>query len=122
MKQVFYSLIVLLTSSTIASADVVGVWSTKEGCDWYINGNLDNEDVSIISERGIEGMEWGCNFNSVSVNAEGQTVYDSTCYIEDQTWQDNVTVETNFDTGGYTAIFSQDDEVPVRLEFPLSCE
>lgn len=83
-----------------AQKDLVGVWSTKEGCEIASKRNKDAshwpkdvDQMMYLTKDGIEGHEWACQFLDKKSNQYGQIVVTASCSAEGESWPELLLLE-----------------------------
>lgn len=115
------------TSYAIAEP-VNGVWSSTYGCDWLEqnahNTRLATEDSTVYSigyldNTGVNGVNWGCSFNSVTDTNATTFTADSNCWMETEFWKQNITITKDSDK--WIVIMYEDTAEKVYLVFDTQC-
>lgn len=115
-------------SSYAIAEPVNGVWSSPYGCDWLEqnahNTKLATEDsviysVGYLDDTGVNGVNWGCSFTSVSNTNAATFVADSNCWMETEFWKQTVTITK--DTDKWIVVMHEDTNEKVYLVFDTQC-
>jgi hypothetical protein len=110
-----------------AQKDIVGVWSTKEGCEIAGKQNKDPsywpadiDQMMYLTKDGIEGYEWGCQFLDKKSNQYGQTVITASCSAEGESWPELLLLEY-YAPDGWRVINRVGKDINVNI-FPQECK
>lgn len=119
----------LLTFSSHAVAEpVAGVWSSQYGCDWLEqnahNTKMAADDqliysVGYLDSTGVNGVNWGCSFNSVTTDATSTFTAKSNCWMETEFWKQDITVTKDLDK--WIVVMYEDAAEKVYLVFDTQC-
>ncbi len=119
----------ILSFTNYAVAETVsGVWSSPYGCDWLEqnahNTTLAIEDsmvysVGYLDETGVNGVNWGCSFDSLTVDSTYTFTATSSCWMETEFWKQNITITKNVDE--WIVIMHEDTDEKVYLVFDTQC-
>lgn len=132
MRSLLNALVLTLAFSSTAVASVKhgtieGIWSTKAGCDWKKNSNNPASvapenflDFVYLTESGIEGYEWGCQFVSSFKGNSGETVSIGSCSAEGEIWPQLMITNWN-DKEGWGVSVLNDKNEPEQVFFPVQC-
>jgi hypothetical protein len=123
------ALATMLGFTTHATAEpVLGVWSSQYGCDW-LEQNAHNTDLAIEDSRiysigyldntGVNGVNWGCSFNSIVTDNSGTFTADSNCWMETKFWKQNIAVTKNAET--WVVVIHEDHDEKIYLVFDTQC-
>lgn len=120
--------VVIVMATSANSATIDGTWSTIDGCnrlaamkinpDAAWDGNF--EEMSYLSEQGILGYEWGCDFLDSHTNQYGLTVHVSTCSYGPESWPDLMMTKYSDDTG-WTVVVTEADAIKEEY-YPVKCD
>ena len=109
-------------------ADIMGIWSTAEGCDAitkrkkqadYWPKNF--ETITYLSSRGVDGYEWSCEFLDIKRNSTGQMVIPASCSAEGESWAELFLVEY-YAPDGWRVINRPDGKGVNVMSFPRRCD
>lgn len=107
---------------------VTGVWSSPYGCEWLEqnahNTQMATEDSAVYSvgyldNTGVNGVNWGCSFNSVSDTTAKTFTADSSCWMETEFWKQNVTITKDVDK--WIVVMHEDTNEKIYLVFDTQC-
>lgn len=127
MRKMLISIVVATMTVGTAAADTInGVWSTKEGCEWKSNFRDPNNkspenvlDFMYLTDKGIEGYEWGCSFVKSFDGAYGEAVNIASCSAEGNAWPQMMV--TKRDKDGWSVSILNDKNEPESVAFPVKC-
>lgn len=118
----------LCFSSYAIAEPVTGIWSSPYGCDWLEqnahNTRMATEDSAIYSvgyldNTGVNGVNWGCSFNSLSDTSASTFTADSNCWMETEFWKQSITITK--DTDKWIVVMYEDNKEKVYLVFDTQC-
>lgn len=116
-----------IANPALASENLAGTWSTKDGCErlnmmstdpeaaW--KGNF--EDISYLSPDGIRGYEWGCEFLDAKEDSDGNRVIVSSCSMEGDSWPELIMVQGN--GNGWSVVVRGKDGEIASTDYPVRC-
>ena len=106
-----------------------GVWSNQTGCHWLEQNaknattTADNDTVTYsigyLDNTGINGVNWGCAFNSMELDANGKILADSNCWMETDYWEQDITITKNADS--WIVVMHEDVDEKIYLVFDTQC-
>lgn len=123
------AVVTTLCLTTYATAEsVTGVWSSQYGCDW-LEQNAHNTDLAIedsltyslgyLDNTGVNGINWGCSFNSlVDVDTRSFTAK-SSCWMETEFWKQDIIATKDNDK--WIVVMYEDTNEKVYLVFDTQC-
>lgn len=123
---------VVLTVAMLSQANaetIKGTWSTQEGCDRIERMKTDPNagfegnfvEISYLTNQGIFGYEWGCDFLDTKTNNYGVSVHVSSCSAEGDSWPELLLTEFN-SVDGWTVVVT-DEAGQIREEYyPAQCK
>ena len=119
----------ILSFTNYAIAETVsGVWSSPYGCDWLEqnahNTALAIEDsmiysVGYLDSTGVNGVNWGCSFDTLAVNSTDTVTATSSCWMETEFWKQNITMTKDADK--WIVTMYEDNDEKVYLVFDTQC-
>ena len=127
----FAALVTAIVCSTTAcfAENINGTWSTAEGCDRLERMKSDPDaawdgnfiEISYLTEKGILGYEWGCDFLDTKTNKYGVNVHVSSCSAEGDSWPELLLTRYDQSTG-WTVVVT-DETGKIREEYyPVQCD
>lgn len=129
MRKLLISTLMISLLSNQAVAGISGVWSTREGCEWKSASKKDSAvpspdnlfDLMYLTNKGIEGYEWGCNFVRSFDGEYGETVQIASCSAEGDAWPQMMITKQDGKNGWNVSILNEKNE-PENVNFPIKCE
>lgn len=132
MRKTLSSILMLITTTGVSAAGITkdsidGIWSTKEGCEWRANFRDPNNkspenvlDFMYLTDKGIEGYEWGCSFVKSFDGSNGEAVNIASCSAEGDAWPQMMVTKQYKD--GWSVSILNDKNEPESVAFPVKCE
>lgn len=134
-KEIAAAFSLLLSCSTAFAAvgqqinPIEGTWATKEACEWKKKFNSDPSspspdelfDYMYLTEKGIEGYEWGCSFVKSFDGDYGETVNIASCSAEGDAWPQMMITRKAGKDGWDVSILNAKNE-PESVNFPTRCD
>lgn len=115
-------------SAAAIAEPVSGVWSSQYGCSWLEQKSHDTdlnvEDSAVyaldyLDDTGVNGLNWGCSFNSLTSNTASTFTANSSCWMETEFWKQDITVTKDADK--WIVIMYEDANEKVYLVFDTQC-
>ena len=128
MKMTMAIMLIFASLSTAGAEDINGVWSNADGCNRLERMKTDPDaawdgnfvEISYLSNQGILGYEWGCDFLDTKTNNYGLNVHVSSCSAEGDSWPDLLLTKFDKSTGWTVAV--TDETGSIREEYyPVQC-
>lgn len=129
MKIVATALLFISLCSNAEAKEINGTWSTIEGCERLDRMKVDPDaawegnfvEISYLTDKGILGYEWGCDFLDTKTNSYGVSVHVSSCSAEGDSWPELLL--TRFDQNNGWAVVVTDETGSIREEYyPVRCK
>lgn len=120
---------VVLSANACFAGQIDGTWSTQEGCTRLERMKTDPDaawegnfvEISYLSDKGILGYEWGCDFLDTKTNEYGASVHVSSCSAEGDSWPELLLTKYSQDRGWTVAV--TDETGKIREEYyPVRCD
>jgi hypothetical protein len=128
MKTLLAVVLTIATTVQANAATIDGVWSTADGCTRLERMKTDPDaawegnfiEISYLSDKGIIGYEWGCDFLDTKTNQYGVSVHVSSCAAEGNSWPDLLLTKFDSSNGWVVAVTDEAGQISEEY-YPVQC-